>query len=72
VTFTPAGPGDPPVEVAQAFPDVGGVPDDVHDPVGVAGGDQLGQLSGVRDLPGVPGSPQPGQHRQAHRARQKR
>jgi hypothetical protein len=44
----------------------------VHDPVGVAGGDQLGQLSGVRDLPGVPGSPQPGQHRQAHRAGQKR
>ena len=68
----PAGPGDPTVHIAQAFPHVGGVADHVHDPVGVAGGDQLGQLAGVRDLPGVPGSPQPGQHRQAHRAGQKR
>ena len=56
----------------RRFPDVGGVADHVHDPVGVAGGDQLGQLAGVRDLPGVPGSPQSGQHRQAHRAGQKR
>jgi hypothetical protein len=54
------------------FPDGGGVPDDVHRPVGVADGDQLGQLSGVRDLPGVPRPPQPGQHRQAHRVGQKR
>ena len=45
------------IQVAQAFPDVGGVPDDVHGPVGIPGGDQLGQLSGVRDLPGLPGSP---------------
>ena len=44
----------------------------MHGPVGVAGGDQLGQLAGVGDLPGVPGSPQPGQHRQTHRAGQKR
>jgi hypothetical protein len=36
------------------------------------GGDQLGQLSGVHDLSGAPGSPEPGQHRQAHRAGQKR
>src|SRR3954449_1950150 len=33
VTFTPAGPGDPAVQVAQAFPDVGGVPDHVHSAV---------------------------------------
>jgi hypothetical protein len=26
----------------------------MHVPIGVAGGDQLGQLAGVRDLPGVP------------------
>ena len=54
------------------FSDVGGVADHVHRPVGVAGGDQLGQHSGVGDLPGAAGSPQPGQHRQAHRAGQKR
>ena len=52
----PAGPADPAVQVAQAFPDVGGVPDHVHRPVRVAGGDQLGQHSGVGDLPGVPGN----------------
>ena len=68
----PAGPADPGVHVAEAFAHVGGVPDHMHRAVGVAGGDQLGQLSGVRDLPGVPWPPQPGQHRQAHRARQKR
>ena len=68
----PTGPRDPVLEVAEAFSHVGGVPDHVHDPVGVAGGDQLGQLARVGDLPGVPGSPQPGQHRQTHRAGQKR
>jgi hypothetical protein len=51
---------------------VGAASDHVHRPIGVAGGDQLGQLSGVRDLPGVPRSPQLGQYRQAHRAGQKR
>ena len=60
------------VEVAEAFSHVGGIADHVHRAVGVPGGDQLGQPSGVRDLPGVPGPPQPSQHRQAHRARQKR
>ena len=34
----PAGPADPAVHVAQAFPDVGGVADHVHRPVGMAGG----------------------------------
>ena len=68
----PTGPGDPGLQVAQPFSDVGGVTDDMHVPIGVAGGDQLGQLAGVRDLPGVPRSPQPGQHRQTHRAGQKR
>ena len=51
---------------------VGRVPDHVHRPVGITGGDQLGQLAGVRDLPGVPRPPQPRQHRQAYRAGQKR
>ena len=36
-----------------------GAADHVHRPLGVAGGDQLGQLSGVRDLSGLPGPPQP-------------
>jgi hypothetical protein len=55
----PAGPGDPVVHVAQAFSHVGGLPDHVHRPVGIAGGDQLGQLAGAGDLPGVPRLPQP-------------
>ena len=37
------------------FPDVGGITDHVHRAVGVAGGNQLGQLAGIRDLPRVPG-----------------
>jgi hypothetical protein len=44
----------------------------VHGPVRVAGGDQLGQLACMGDLPGMAGPPQPRQHRQTHRARQKR
>ena len=47
----PTGPGDPGLQVAQPFSDVGGVTDDMHVPIGVAGGDQLGQLAGARDLP---------------------
>jgi len=44
----------------QAFSRIGGVSDHMHPPAGIAGGDQLGQRSGVCDLPEVPRSPQPG------------
>src|SRR6266699_7314943 len=47
--------------------DVGGIPDGVHAAVGMAGGDRFDQLPRERDLAGVAGTPQPGQHRQAYR-----
>jgi hypothetical protein len=52
----PAGPADPAVHVAQAFPDVAGAPDHMHRPVGVAGGDQLG-LQGRSDPDAGPSPP---------------
>ena len=44
----------------QAFSRIGGVSDHMHPPAGIAGGDQLGQRSGVCDRPEVRRSPQPG------------
>jgi hypothetical protein len=54
------------------IPDVGSVTDGVDAPVRVAGGDQLDHHPGVGELARATGMPQPGQHRQAHRPRQKR
>ncbi|MGW9031899.1 hypothetical protein ACWGQ5_49480 [Streptomyces sp. NPDC055722] len=51
------------VQAAQAFVGVGGVADDVHDPVAMAGGDQFRHLPGVGELAGLAGTSQPGQHR---------
>jgi hypothetical protein len=49
------------------LPDVCGVPDHVDCPVRIACRDEFGQLTGIRDLPGAPGTPEPGQDRQAYR-----
>ncbi|MDT0550301.1 hypothetical protein RND15_47835 [Streptomyces sp. DSM 41529] len=54
------------------FADVSGIPDHVHGAVREVGRDPFGHFAGQGDLPGVPGTPQPGQHRQAHRPGQER